>query len=594
MILTSQNNNFIYKTKNTTPVRCNNVSFGKSQVNIVATSDNHGTTATLPEYYHLILTKMSELFGKKNKQTPKSIANVAVFNGDWFMNPKPKGYLSKRTLTNGDVQFILLRSFVNLFKAEDKNCHVLFNMGNHDLDGGAKQLFKYLKASGTTTILTNTDIKTSKLFKELHIKANTANKKFVPEYIIEVKDDKNPKLTNKVLFLGITTPAMENYIPEGIETLDIADKKKENKDYYPETIKSVNERINKFKTKNPGGSVVLLTHTGAKVAKNIASKVDIAPDLILNGHDHKDEETIFNANGQEIKMISLSENNQKVDSIKLHFDDNGKLENITTNKFYRSEANAEKQENITTKKTKKILKKDLTPYIYIESDVPLKIDGVRHSNNHLANFINDNILEAINKTDEGKGTQLFCIPSTAFRKDINHNDWSTNSDILNLLNGNIENISRVYTGKAAGEDVVSMVLENMILHKEDEFKNTILQWAGLRLNKTLLIEIISNLDLNTQADLTDQKRTECLKQVIETNAIEIKDKNGNYQPVNLKQEYKLAMPNYFFVKNRVPTATDLGTRTDSTFKPLNKTMIELFKDNITSKVTVKPEVRIKI
>lgn len=592
MINISTNNNYCYKHQLIAPKQCNNVSFGKSEVNIVATSDNHGKTETLPRYYHLIHSKISELFGKKTKNTPKSVANVAVFNGDWFMNPRPTGYLSKPNLCNGDIQYTFLRSFVNMFKATDENSHVLFNMGNHDLDGGAKKLFRYLKASGATTVLTNTNIQTSTLFKELDIAKGTIDRKFVPEYIVEVKDDKNQNLTNKVLFLAITTPAMNHYIPEGIENIDIADKEKENKKFYPETIKMVNDRINKFKTNNPKGSVVLLAHTGAVVAKDIASKVDIAPNLILNGHDHKDLEVSFNANGQEVKMVSLSENNQKVDSIKLHFNDNGDLDNITTKKLYASKIEERRPDNITTKKNDKLLKKDLNPYVYINSEVPLKMEGVRNSNNHLANFINDNILEAINKTPVGKKTELLCIPSTAFRRSLNHNEWSTNSDILNLLNGNVESISRVHVGSASGEDVVSMVLENMIVHKDDELRHTILQWSGLRINKKQLVILANKLNLNSQADFTETKRAEYIKQAIDSNAIEIKDKNGDYQPVDLQRAYKLALPNYFFVKDRVPTATRLGNCEDSTFKPLNKTMIELFKENLGSQVTVKPEIRI--
>lgn len=589
----STKNHYLYQ-QSITPKRCKDISFGKSQINIVATSDNHGRTGTLPKYYHLIQSRISELFGIKPKKNPKSVANVAIFNGDWFMNPKPKGYLSKPNLCNGDVQFTFLRSFVNMFKAEDNNAHVLFNIGNHDLDGGARKLFKYLKASGATTVLTNTNIKTSTLFKELDISKETKQRKFVPEYIIEVKDDKKPNLTNKVLFLAITTPAMSNYVIEGIDNIDIADKGKENKNDYPQTIKAVNERINNFKANNPEGSVVLLTHTGAKVAKNIASKVDIAPNLILNGHDHKDTETSFNVNGQEIKMVSLSENNKKVDAIQLHFNDNGKLADITTKKFYASELDSKKIENITTKKTEKLLKNDLTPSVFIESDVPLKVEGVRNSNNHLANFINDNILEAINRTPGGEDTQLFCIPSTAFRRSLNHNEWSTNSDLLNILNGNVESIARVYTGEATGEDVLSMVLENMIVHKGDEFKHTILQWSGLKINKTQLVNIANELNLNTQDDFTGHKRSEYIKQAITTNAIEIKDKNGDYKPVNLKESYKIAMPNYFFVKPRVPTAMKLGRKENSTFKSINKTMTELFKENLDSKVKVKPDTRIII
>ncbi|MGD9581078.1 MAG: metallophosphoesterase [Vampirovibrionia bacterium] len=592
MLSINNYNPTIHKTNINTRNYGNNISFGKSEVNIVATSDNHGLTDAMPKYYQLIQTKIRELFGKKETLTPKSTANVAVFNGDWFMNPKPKGYLSKNNLCNGDIQYSLLRSFIYMFKSEDENSHVLFNLGNHDLDGGAYKLFKYLKASGATTLLSNTKIETSTLFKELNISEETKNKKFVPEYIVNVQDDKDPNINNKVLFLGITTPAMKNYIPEGIDNIDIADKNSDSTTNCPETIKAVNDKIKKFKAKYPEGSVVLLTHTGGKVAQHIVSNIDIAPDLIINGHDHKDTETTFTVNNKKVKMVSLYENCEKVDSIKLHFDDNGKLKDISTNKFYHTDIKEDQPDNVTSKKTNKILKKDIVPHTFIKSDVPLSIEGVRNSNNHLANFITDNILEAINKTNGGEDTDLFCIPSTAFRKSLTPNEWVSNTDILNLLNGNVENISRVYTGQATGEDVVSMVLENMILHKGDEFKHTILQWSGLKINKKILVEIGNALNLEKQQEFTGEKRTEYISQAIANNAIEIKDKDGKYKPINLNKTYKLALPNYFFIKNRVPTASNLGLCPDTTFKPLNKTMIELLKDNITEKVVIKPDERI--
>ena len=135
---------------------------------------------------------------------------------------------------------------------------------------------------------------------------------------------------HKMLVLGMICPNMDYYCNGLINDLDILDRnrKKEVKleeSDLQETYKQFNEQIAKFKEENPDSPVMLLNHAGQRVVQMLCNHCDL--DLVLNGHDHKDEATEFTSatTGKKTYVCSLSENAKKLEAVNVHFDDDGKF-----------------------------------------------------------------------------------------------------------------------------------------------------------------------------------------------------------------------------------------------------------------------------
>ena len=135
--------------------------FKAAQVNILATSDNHGNVHSLPLLGETIKNNRKDIFEKAEEPSTLNIFAVA---GDWFINPSKKGFLTKPKLTNGDIQHQFLNKtikFVNEQAGKDSNFDTVFAMGNHDLDGGDKFMYKVMKNSDMHTLITNVDTENS-------------------------------------------------------------------------------------------------------------------------------------------------------------------------------------------------------------------------------------------------------------------------------------------------------------------------------------------------------------------------------------------------------------------------------------------------
>ena len=547
-----------------------NISFGESQVNIFATSDNHGKFDLLPAMYSNIVNNADEIF-PKNAQSPKSNINIGVFNGDWFMDPTKGGYITHPEKKAGDFQCQALDLLIQSIKKIVPDFKVFFNLGNHDLDGGDRLLIDYLKRLNLTTILSNTRIESSSVIKDL---APDDQSKFVEQVILDIPDDKNPELVNKVLLLSVVISGLEFYVPGNTEGLDVIDKNRKKdaqltREDLTETFKHLSKLIKEFKEMYPKGLVVMQDHTSLRITEMISSSIDIAPDIVIDGHDHKDETNVLKIRDEQgnyvksVPVFSLWDNNKKFDSIKLHFDDNGNFDRFTRKSFYSS--NAEEIENNPFDAfIKESFKKDRKPLLYIEGPEELKAlseKNIRKENNLLANLVNDGVLDSIRDTVIGRGTQIFGIASSAFRSGLPVNDNITNLQLMSLLNGQHEAISQVEVATVKGNDIISLVIENIENHKKNMDRNTIVQWAGLQINKTELINIIDSKDLDNIERLS--------------NAIKVKNENGKYNPIDLKKTYKIALPNYFYLRRSLPTSIRL--KEEGMFKPLSKTIDQLFR-----------------
>ena len=91
-------------------VSFNSPNFKASQVNIIATSDNHGNVHSLPLLAETVKNNRKEIFVKSDE---KSTLNIFAVVGDWFINPSKRGFLTKPNLTNGDIQNKFLSKMIS-------------------------------------------------------------------------------------------------------------------------------------------------------------------------------------------------------------------------------------------------------------------------------------------------------------------------------------------------------------------------------------------------------------------------------------------------------------------------------------------------
>ena len=533
------------------------ISFGEARVNILATSDNHGKISRVSPFYQNIYENRDNIFIDRDKT---STLNMFAVVGDWFMNPRLSGFLSAPKKTAGDFQVVFLNKLIMSLKhlVKDKNQNARFETvytpGNHCFDAGDKYLIDHLKQAKLTTVVTNADLDNSPLIKNLKQKEK---EKFVNSKEFSIKDSKNPNLIHKVLVLGVTTPGVDFYNPNLVSDIDIYDRSNKNdlatrKEDIPKTLNVLNEQIQEFKKKNPEGVVILLNHGGNVISNIIAENVDQI-NLILNAHDHKDMETVVNGT----HIVSLSQDFEKLSAINLYFDDDGKFrmdkslnkDNKLATNFYTDFS--KKPEINPFKCLEAAVEEDNKPILRI-NDPENKINilskkDVRHKNSVLANFITDSILASIRK--DYPEVDVFGVASSAFRQDIHMN--ATNLELLNSLGGSIQDLSKIYIGDITGNELAAIIVENVEANNANPETNTIFQWSGIRFNRKLLTQNPENVE----------------------QAIQIKNKDGEYENLNPEKIYKVALPNKFFSKPNIQKAKILEDR----FMPTELTMNDLFR-----------------
>jgi 2',3'-cyclic-nucleotide 2'-phosphodiesterase (5'-nucleotidase family) len=546
--------------------------FKSSLVNIVSTADNHGDLLNMPQMVKAIQANKKDLFEKSSE---KSTMNMFAIAGDFFMNPSKKGFLTNPDATNGDIQYNFLTKIIHTAKMSagmQNNFEAVYTAGNHCFDGGDEWLFKKLKKAPMTTILTNVDRSASPLANNL-----IKERENITGYkVISVPDSKNPKKHNKVLLLGVTIPSMNYYNPGLLEQTKFLDNSNKNDALLDEkdlkkTINVVKYSVKRFKKANPDGAVVVLSHTGNKISGILAEKV---PDIniILNGHDHKEFETV---KGKTF-ILSHGQNSHFIRGVQLKFNDNGKLSEIRSRKI-----ETDKYDPIA-RKDKKIqkflnanLEKDLVPIVHFKNDsgAPEELvldESIKYSNNVLANYITSGIKRAVRLNHPD--IDAVGIPSTIFRNGLKSNERRStfnNLDLMKMFDGVSENLSKVEIGSVTGEDLHALILENTLNNLQSKTRNAMIQWSDIQVNRTLIKSI------------SEGKSNESYQ-----NTIKIRNQQTKkFEPIDFNKKYKILMSDKYLVKDssniKVPAKIrDNFEQTNETYDSLFRKYLKLIKYDV--------------
>lgn len=509
--------------------------FKAAQVNILATSDNHGNVHSLPLLGETIKNNRKDIFEKAEEPSTLNIFAVA---GDWFINPSKKGFLTKPKLTNGDIQHQFLNKtikFVNEQAGKDSNFDTVFAMGNHDLDGGDKFMYKVMKNSDMHTLITNVDTENSAGIQKI-MKSNKDSA--VKSIVYDIPDDKNPDMKHKVLFVGVTIPSMKFYNPgllKQMSFLDDCNKKDANltENDLQQTFKSVKKEVDKFKEKNPKGAVVLLSHTGAPISKMIRDNVPQI-NVILNGHDHKNLTSLKG----KTNINSLGKDNEIIKSLNLKFNDDGDLETIDMNTF---NSKTTVKDNLSSNPLQKFLyesfREDMKPIVSLKdiTGKPTELDygeSIRYKNSHLANYLTSAVKRSVRDICDDKNV-IVGIQSSIIRGGIK--DGSNNLDIMKIFDGVSEDLSNVNVGNIKGAELVGLITENVQSNLKAPKRNTIIQWSDIQVDRTLISDITEN---KSKKDFAD--------------AIKVRDNESNkFVPIELDKDYKIAIGEKFLVKDDI-------------------------------------------
>jgi len=545
-----------------TAIRGFNPRFEAAQVNILATSDNHGNVHSLPIMTETIKNNRKDIFVKADEP---STLNIFALSGDWFINPSKKGFLTKPKATNGDIQNQFLNRtirYVNEQAGKDSNFDTVFTMGNHDLDGGDKFMYRVMKNSFMKTLITNVDVENSPELKKL---IDTTDNKIVKSIVYDVQDDKDPNLKHKVLFVGVTIPSMKFYNPgllQDLKFFDDCNKKDANltENDLQKTFNAVKEELDKFKEENPKGAVVLLSHTGAPISKMIR---DYVPQInvVLNGHDHKNLTSLKG----KTNINSLGKDNEIIKSLNLRFNDDGDLETIDMNTFF---SKTTVRDNLYANPLQKFLlesfSEDMKPLVSLKdiAGKPAELDygeSIRYQNSYLANYLTSAVKRSVRDICEDKNV-IVGIQSSIIRGGLK--DGSNNLDIMKVFDGVSEDLSNVQIGILRGSELVGLIVENIQGNLKAPKRNTIIQWSDIQVNRTLISKIL------------DGKSNKKLEDAIKVRS----EANNDFEPIDLNKKYQVALGEKFLVKDDIVWPAKIRDR----FYSLNQTYDRLLRTYIAS------------
>lgn len=566
--------------------RISNVNFGESQINICTFSDLHGREKELVPMYANIEKSADKIFINKDKN---STLNVMTIIGDYFFNTDSKGYLSDKQKTAGEFQLVFLNKFIESVKKVVPGIKTYFTVGNHDLDGGDKLLFKLLKKADMQTVLTNVDFDNS---NEIAILTDSERDKILAKSkVLTVEDSKNPEKKNSVLLLGLSSLGLDYFFPKADGKAGITDnfkvfdrfahtEKSTKENELEKTYSVVIDEIAKFKENNPNSPVIIMSHTGDVVAKLIAKNVPV--DFILSGHDHIDlpDEDYMPVPDRRTKIISLAQDGKLFKSLQLHFSDEGQMDSVRVKTVLSTDAPA--VENNPIKDTiNETLQKDNIPTLKtIPAGKKLDKDNVRYGNSPLANTVTDMILEQIQEKDPD--VLATGIASSAFRRGLA--DGSSNIDIINVLSGSIESQSVIKVGELTGHNLAEVILENVAKNRVKPDNLPLIQWSGIKIDKAGLIKII-NSEINPDSKETLLDKEETRYKLIDnkfdeiSKCIQIKNSSGEFEPIQLEKPYKIAMPNKFFVRSETVSVKKYGNKFDEP-EFGDMTLNDLFRENL--------------
>ncbi len=533
-----------------------NINFAGANVNILATSDNHGNVHSLPKFVKTIETNSSDIFvdGKND-----STLNVFAIAGDWFINPSKKGFLTKSEMTNGDIQLGFLKKTINLIQnasGRKDNFKTIFTMGNHDLDGGDGFMYRVIESAPMKTLITNVDIENSRGIQNLCQKDNCKCQKSI---VYEVPDDKIPNKTHKVLFLGVTIPTMDFYNPGLLKKMKFFDNGKVKDSALKEndiekTITSVKTEVDKFKKENPKGAVVLCSHTGNALSKIIRDNVPEI-NIILNGHDHKNYTSLKG----KTNIQSLGKDNELVKSLNLHFNDDGDLDSIDMNTFFSGLTLSDGLESHPLQLfLKENFAQDMEPIVSLK-DVSGEVNElsygneIRYSNSYLANYLTSAVKRSVRLIEP----EVFSVglQSSIIRGGIKQN--STNLDLMKVFDGVSEDLSTLKIGSVTGEELVDLITENVSSNLEAPTRNTIIHWSDFQVNRTLISDIKNGLSKKEYSEAIKAKNPFTKK----------------FEPIDLEKSYKIVLPDKYLIKDDIKTPAKIRDK----FVSLDQTYDNMFR-----------------
>ncbi len=537
------------------------MNFKGATININALSDIHGHIEKCDRAYQTM--QKHNVFEPEKKGT----ANYLIIGGDWFISGDRKGYKSAPNKPLMGFQLDMYNKFVGSIKQKFPKLISLFIPGNHDFDGGRKCFKEVAKNIDSTILSTNLDKNNSKYLAD-EIKTGH----IVESYIDFVSDDKKANVSYPVLNLGIS-PVNMSYYKKYLSGINFTDnipqaQKTVKPEQYKKTSERVNSLINDFKNKYPNGIVVLTSHTGVDFAQNCAKEGNI--DLIFNAHEHKEE--IEQINGTPI--INLSQNFNKIVNAKIKLDDDGKKHNILIKSMNPNE------ETISTESSigeyyDELFKEDSKKIYTIRCTNPLltelSTEGIRYENNHLANFVTGILLEQAQKINPL--IDIFALNSSSIRGGFHLSDDknTTHAEVLNCLDGINTSQSDVYVTDVWGEELIMLIMDNFVFNMADKEKNPIIQYAGITIDKTNMLEDYHN----------GKSFKDLCKYIKLTSTGEQINPNFIYRIANPKKYFEKS--NSEEIRNKIYSST-----------PLNKNVHELFENYFAehNTITYVPETRL--
>lgn len=542
------------------PINISNTHFNGATVSITALSDTHGQLEDIGDFWEEIEKNKKDLFLKEGKGK-KDIVAVA---GDWFMAGNVRGYKSNPNFNSQRYQLLFFNKFMKSLSHLSKNITSIFTPGNHEFDAGYDEFLRCAQKMQTQIVMTNTDLDKSGDLKNYVLKSK----------VIEADDDKDPNLKHRVLFLGVSPGNMSYYNKKlsGVEFVDNTFKPqtKITPDEVQNSINAVKKEIEKFKKENPKGAVVLLDHFGGTFQDELLRQ-KLPVNVILSAHEHLDYDKFANST----IITKLYQNFKKFENVKINFDDEGNISDIKTRAYYLQQNTENK--NAMHRFYNQVFREDIEDGYLIpaKDDVEeLTLKGVRYENSYLANYITDVILNRIKKSHPQ--VDFFALNASAIRGPLKTKNSGevNNISLLLTLNGIRDEDANILLSEASGREILNIICENILSNSQNQERNPLNHFSGLKYNKTMLLKGI-------QAGLS------------EDNLIKFIRKTENDQPLELDDTYTLANVEKFFVKNKNPDIKALydSYKTSRTLLNAKKEFAKHFTESI-DEVEASNEIRV--